>query len=212
MFEQYTEEAGKKQFLIPYFIAAHPGTTDEDMLQLAIWLKKNGFRADQVQAFYPSPMASATAMYHSWPQPAHARTPADARRGRGGGGRRARRAPPAPAQGLPALPRPEQLAAAARGPERHGPRRPDRQRQAPPDPHLPAADRRQLTSRRGARTAARPARARAPVRGATRSRAGWARAARRAASLRARRQSRTRRPHRRPLARRRSPSRSAASC
>ena len=65
MFDQYSEEAGKKQFLIPYFIAAHPGTTDEDMLNLAIWLKKNGFRADQVQAFYPSPMATATAMYHT---------------------------------------------------------------------------------------------------------------------------------------------------
>jgi uncharacterized radical SAM protein YgiQ len=69
MFEQYTEEVGKKQYLIPYFIAAHPGTTDEDMLNLAIWLKKNGFRADQVQAFYPSPMASATAMYHSGRNP-----------------------------------------------------------------------------------------------------------------------------------------------
>ncbi|MCB2017781.1 MAG: DUF3362 domain-containing protein, partial [Hydrogenophaga sp.] len=51
--------------LIPYFIAAHPGTTDEDMLELALWLKRNGFKADQVQAFYPSPMATATAMYHS---------------------------------------------------------------------------------------------------------------------------------------------------
>jgi uncharacterized radical SAM protein YgiQ len=65
MFEQYSEEAGKKQFLIPYFIAAHPGTSDEDMMNLALWLKKNGFRADQVQTFYPSPMATATAMYHS---------------------------------------------------------------------------------------------------------------------------------------------------
>ena len=65
MFEQYSAEAGKEQFLIPYFIAAHPGTTDEDMLNLALWLKKNGFRADQVQAFYPSPMATATAMYHT---------------------------------------------------------------------------------------------------------------------------------------------------
>lgn len=65
MFEKYSEEAGKKQFLIPYFIAAHPGTSDEDMMNLAIWLKKNGFRADQVQTFYPSPMATATAMYHS---------------------------------------------------------------------------------------------------------------------------------------------------
>ena len=65
MFEKFSEEAGKKQYLIPYFIAAHPGTTDEDMLHLAIWLKKNGFRADQVQAFYPSPMATATTMYHT---------------------------------------------------------------------------------------------------------------------------------------------------
>ena len=65
MFEQFSREAGKEQVLIPYFIAAHPGTTDEDMLNLALWLKKSGFRADQVQAFYPSPMATATAMYHT---------------------------------------------------------------------------------------------------------------------------------------------------
>ncbi|EGI77034.1 YgiQ family radical SAM protein [Hylemonella gracilis] len=65
MFEKYSEEAGKKQYLIPYFIAAHPGTSDEDMMNLAIWLKKNGFRADQVQTFYPSPMATATTMYHT---------------------------------------------------------------------------------------------------------------------------------------------------
>lgn len=65
MFDKYSLEAGKKQFLIPYFIAAHPGTSDEDMMNLAIWLKKNGFRADQVQTFYPSPMATATTMYHT---------------------------------------------------------------------------------------------------------------------------------------------------
>ena len=65
LFDKFTLEAGKKQFLIPYFIAAHPGTSDEDMMNLAIWLKKNGFRADQVQTFYPSPMATATTMYHT---------------------------------------------------------------------------------------------------------------------------------------------------
>jgi Domain of unknown function (DUF3362) len=54
---------------VPYFIAAHPGTSDEDMMHLALWLKKNGFRADQVQTFYPSPMATATAMYHSGRNP-----------------------------------------------------------------------------------------------------------------------------------------------
>jgi uncharacterized radical SAM protein YgiQ len=65
MFDKYSKEAGKEQYLIPYFIAAHPGTTDNDMLNLALWLKRNRFRADQVQAFLPSPMAIATAMYHS---------------------------------------------------------------------------------------------------------------------------------------------------
>ena len=69
MFEKYSKEAGKEQYLIPYFIAAHPGTTDEDMMNLALWLKSNDFRADQVQAFYPSPMATATAMYHSGKNP-----------------------------------------------------------------------------------------------------------------------------------------------
>jgi len=69
MFDKYSKAAGKEQYLIPYFIAAHPGTTDEDMLELALWLKKNGFRADQVQAFLPSPMATATAMYHTLKNP-----------------------------------------------------------------------------------------------------------------------------------------------
>lgn len=65
MFDKYSKEAGKEQYLIPYFIAAHPGTTDTEMMNLALWLKENKFRVDQVQNFYPSPMASATAMYHS---------------------------------------------------------------------------------------------------------------------------------------------------
>jgi uncharacterized radical SAM protein YgiQ len=69
LFDRYSAQAGKEQYLIPYFIAAHPGTTDEDMLELALWLKQNGFRADQVQAFLPSPMATATAMYHSGKNP-----------------------------------------------------------------------------------------------------------------------------------------------
>ena len=69
LFDKFSAEAGKQQFLIPYFIAAHPGTSDEDMMHLALWLKKNGFRADQVQTFYPSPMATATAMYHSGRNP-----------------------------------------------------------------------------------------------------------------------------------------------
>lgn len=71
MFDKYSKQAGKEQYLIPYFIAAHPGTTDEDMLNLAIWLKSHGFRADQVQTFLPSPMATATAMYYSGKNPLH---------------------------------------------------------------------------------------------------------------------------------------------
>ena len=62
MFDKFSKEAGKEQYLIPYFIAAHPGTTDEDMLELALWLKKNGFRLDQVQTFLPTPLALATAI------------------------------------------------------------------------------------------------------------------------------------------------------
>jgi uncharacterized radical SAM protein YgiQ len=69
LFERYSKEAGKEQYLIPYFIAAHPGTTDEDMLNLALWLKKNNFRLDQVQTFLPTPMALATTMYHTRKNP-----------------------------------------------------------------------------------------------------------------------------------------------
>ena len=69
MFERFSLEAGKKQYLIPYFIAAHPGTTDLDMLNLALWLKKHNFKLDQVQTFMPTPMAMATTMYHSRKNP-----------------------------------------------------------------------------------------------------------------------------------------------
>ena len=108
LFDRYSKAAGKEQYLIPYFIAAHPGTRDEDMLELALWLKKNGFRADQVQAFLPSPMATATAMYHSGKNPLktdHALERA---------GRDPQGAQGAPAaQGVPALSRSGELAAAA---------------------------------------------------------------------------------------------------
>src|SRR5574343_1158809 len=65
LFDRFSREAGKEQYLIPYFIAAHPGTSDEDMLNLALWLKRNNFRLDQVQTFLPTPMALATTMYHT---------------------------------------------------------------------------------------------------------------------------------------------------
>jgi radical SAM superfamily enzyme YgiQ (UPF0313 family) len=75
LFDRFSREAGKEQYLIPYFIAAHPGTRDEDMLNLALWLKRNGFRPDQVQSFLPTPMAIATAMYHTGRNPLKRVTP-----------------------------------------------------------------------------------------------------------------------------------------
>jgi uncharacterized radical SAM protein YgiQ len=69
MFDQFSKQAGKKQYLIPYFIAAHPGCEDEDMVNLALWLKRQGMKVDQVQTFYPSPMSLATAMYYSGKNP-----------------------------------------------------------------------------------------------------------------------------------------------
>ena len=149
LFDKYSKEAGKEQYLIPYFIAAHPGTRDQDMLDLALWLKKNGFRADQVQAFLPSPMATATAMYHSGQESLETRLAQQ----RGGHHPEGDQGAPA-AQGVPAVSRLGQLAGAARGLEAHGARRLDRQRQASLDPGLSAGglerpSRGRATRRRG---------------------------------------------------------------
>ena len=152
LFDRFSQAAGKEQYLIPYFIAAHPGTTDEDMLELALWLKKNGYRADQVQAFLPGPMATATAMYHSGKNPLRRVTRDVGRRHDS-----ARAQGPAPAQGVPALPRSEQLADAARGAEAHAPRGLDRQRQASARAALPAEGHGQRGARRPARRGQGPA-------------------------------------------------------
>ena len=125
LFDRYSQAAGKEQYLIPYFIAAHPGTTDEDMLELALWLKKNGYRADQVQAFLPGPMATATAMYHSGKNPLR-RVTRDSEEVTIPKGLKVRRLHKAFLRYHDA----EQLADAARGAEAHGPRGFDRQRQA----------------------------------------------------------------------------------
>jgi len=69
LFDKFSKKAGKEQYLIPYFIAAHPGCDEEEMLNLSLWLKKHKFKPDQVQTFYPSPMALATAMYYSGRNP-----------------------------------------------------------------------------------------------------------------------------------------------
>jgi len=62
-FCQASEEAGKEQYLVPYFITGHPGSTLEDTIELALWLKDRNMRPRQVQDFIPTPMAIATAMY-----------------------------------------------------------------------------------------------------------------------------------------------------
>jgi uncharacterized radical SAM protein YgiQ len=64
-FCQASDEAGKEQYLVPYFITGHPGSTLRDTVELALYLKKNGMRPRQVQDFIPTPMAVATTMYHT---------------------------------------------------------------------------------------------------------------------------------------------------
>jgi len=64
-FCQASEDAGKEQFLVPYFITAHPGSTLNDTIELALYLKGKGMRPRQVQDFIPTPMAIATAMFYT---------------------------------------------------------------------------------------------------------------------------------------------------
>ena len=76
-------KAGKKQYLVPYFIASHPGSDLDAMIDLAVFLKRNGYRPDQVQDFIPAPFDVATAMYYTgidpFTQEAGLRRPAPAR-------------------------------------------------------------------------------------------------------------------------------------
>ena len=65
LFDRYSAEAGKKQYLIPYFMSSHPGSDLKSMIRLALWLKKRGFELDQVQNYIPTPMAGAAAMYYT---------------------------------------------------------------------------------------------------------------------------------------------------
>jgi len=64
-YQQFNTSLGKKQFFVPYFISSHPGSTVEDAIKLAEYLKKLGFTPDQVQDFYPTPGTLSTAMYYS---------------------------------------------------------------------------------------------------------------------------------------------------
>ncbi|MCC6809993.1 MAG: YgiQ family radical SAM protein [Deltaproteobacteria bacterium] len=64
-FEKASKKAGKEQYLVPYFISSHPGSDVAAMIELALFLKKNGFRPQQVQDFIPTPMDVATTMYYT---------------------------------------------------------------------------------------------------------------------------------------------------
>jgi radical SAM superfamily enzyme YgiQ (UPF0313 family) len=64
-FAKVSQRAGKKQYLVPYFIASHPGSTLDAMIDLALFLKRNHYQPDQVQDFIPSPFDIAAAMYHT---------------------------------------------------------------------------------------------------------------------------------------------------
>jgi uncharacterized radical SAM protein YgiQ len=65
-FKQASQEAGKpKQYLVPYFIASHPGSDLHSMIDLAVFLKRNGYRPDQVQDFIPAPFDIATCMFYT---------------------------------------------------------------------------------------------------------------------------------------------------
>ncbi|MCL6503990.1 MAG: DUF3362 domain-containing protein, partial [Pirellulales bacterium] len=64
-FREASRAAGKQQYLVPYFIASHPGSTLDAMIELALFLKRNGYRPDQVQDFIPSPFDIAACMYHT---------------------------------------------------------------------------------------------------------------------------------------------------
>lgn len=68
-FTETSEKVGKKQYLIPYYIASHPGCTIESMIELALFLKRNGYKPDQVQDFIPAPLDIATSMYYTGMDP-----------------------------------------------------------------------------------------------------------------------------------------------
>src|SRR5438477_13220024 len=65
-FRKASDQAGKtKQYLVPYFIASHPSSDLHAMIELAVFLKRHGYKPDQVQDFIPAPMDVATAMYYT---------------------------------------------------------------------------------------------------------------------------------------------------
>src|SRR5207248_3894421 len=64
-FREASRRAGKKQYTVPYFISSHPGSDLNAMIDLALFLKRNGYKPDQVQDFIPAPFDIATCMYYT---------------------------------------------------------------------------------------------------------------------------------------------------
>ncbi len=69
VFKEESAKAGKKQYIVPYFIASHPGSDLDAMIHLAVFLKQSGYRPDQVQDFIPAPFDVATAMFYTGVDP-----------------------------------------------------------------------------------------------------------------------------------------------
>ena len=65
VFDRESKRAGKEQYVVPYFIASHPASDLDAMIHLAVFLKQNGYKPDQVQDFIPAPFDVATAMYYT---------------------------------------------------------------------------------------------------------------------------------------------------
>ena len=119
-FQNASRKAGKKQFLVPYYIASHPGSDLNAMIDLAVFLKRNGYKPDQVQDFIPAPFDIATAIYYHRHRPVHG----------GRGLRRKRLARPEDAAGVDAVLQAGKLLHGAGGSAQGGAAGPDRRRAA----------------------------------------------------------------------------------
>ena len=115
-FKAASQRAGKKQFTVPYFIASHPGSDLNSMIDLALFLKRNGYKPDQVQDFIPAPFDIATCMYLHGDRSLY----------RGRGSRRKRHAGQEDAAGADAVLQAGQLLHGAGSPAQGGATRPDR--------------------------------------------------------------------------------------
>lgn len=64
-YAKINKQIGKEQYLVPYLMSSHPGSTLQDAIELALFLKQNGLNPRQVQDFYPTPGTISTAMFYT---------------------------------------------------------------------------------------------------------------------------------------------------